>query len=133
MLVVGEEFRHRGAPPVGLADRPDEAPRPELLRLRDEPVELRARAVAGAGVDAANDPGVIDNAPEGVEAGIAERIGQLGNLEAVAEVGLVGAVAREGVVIREARQRQLDRDPGRAEHVGEHPLIDIEDVLALDE
>ena len=102
-LRAGQELRSRRAPAVALAERPDEALGPELLRVGDQPVELGARQVPLAGVHALDDATTVERAAEDAELGLAEGVGEVGQLHPEADVGAVGAVARQRIVMGDPR------------------------------
>ncbi len=132
-LALGEELRDGRAPAAVLDHGPDQALRAQLLRLGDEPVELRAGEVVAAGVQRPDQRTVLDRPPERLELALGEDVGQLGELQAEAQVRAVGAEAGDGVGVGEPRQRQLHLDPGRAEHGGEQALVDLDHVVHVDE
>src|SRR6201999_2429086 len=69
-LGVAEELGGRRAPAVALAEGPDEAFGAELLRPRDEAVELRARHLALARVDPADRAATLEHRLEDFELGV---------------------------------------------------------------
>ena len=65
-----------------------------LLGQLGEGVELRARQLARAGVDALHDAAGLERAGEHLELGAGERFAEIVQLEAEARVGTVDAEAR---------------------------------------
>ena len=129
-----EELGGRRAPTVALAEGPDEALRPELLRSGDQPVESRARHLAAPGVEAAHRAARLDHRAEDLELGLGEQVVEVDQLEPEARVGAVGAEAGDRLVVGEPRQRQVQRrPPDPLEDVGEQPLVDLDHVVDLDE
>src|SRR3954447_6616316 len=128
-----EELRNRRAPAIELHHRPDESLRAQVRRLSDETVQIRARHLARARIQAADDGAALDRLPEGVELRVAEDIGELVELEAEAKIGLVGAVAVDRLVIGNLPHRQRDLDATPPQHERQQPLVQIDHVPGIDE
>ena len=99
-----------------------------------EPLELRARHLARAGVERAHRAAAAEDRLEDLELAAAQRVGDVDDLEAEAGVGAVGAEAQHRLVEAHARpRRRRHGEVRRREHRAHDVLGRLDDVVLVDE
>ena len=101
-----EELRDRRAPAAVLDERVRDRLAAVALDDLVEPVELRARHLARAGVERAHRAAAAEDRLEHLELRAAQRVGDVGELEAEAAVGTVRAEAEHRLVVGHPRPRR---------------------------
>ena len=100
-----------------------------------EPLELRARHLARAGVERADRAAAAEDRLEDLELAAAQRLGDVDDLQAEAPVGAVGAEAQHRLVVGHARPRRRAARRSRrpAKTAPMTASIDVDDVVLVDE
>ena len=123
-----------GRLPAVLFLDPDESLGAERLGFLAELVELAARKGPGPGDEQALDlaaPG--DDGLEDLRGAVPADGREVAHLERHAQVGLVRAVFLHGLGVRQARERPLDLPADEREEGFHQPLVEGEEIVAVDE
>src|SRR5919109_1930439 len=113
--------------------RPDESARALALGKLDQAVELCARKLSRARVQAAYDTALLEHVAKDLETGAAKPVAEITDLERVAKIGTVATEPRDRLVIGHAGERRLDRHAACFERSLQVLLDDIDHVVLGDE